>query len=458
MMLAHATAPRIDDPRAANGPKWPDATRIEGITPHQQQQLARATAAQVGIFSGKPGTGKTHSIAAMIRAIAKQHGTWNIAVAAPTGKAAVRMAEALQQAKINDLVPTTAHRLLGIGRNGHDGKGWGFIHNETNPLPYRWLFLEEWSMGDTDLTAALLKACAWGTNVLFIGDPYQLPPVGHGAPLRDLIAAGLPYGELTDIHRNGGDIARVCGDLVAGRPYRPSPRICLAEGRNVQHIETRSTNETLGALRRLLLTLPAGFDPIWDTHVLCTVREKSELSVENVNQVCQQILNPHGEQIAGNPFRRGDKAICTRNHWCKAIDPSTGKPEREANEFVANGEMGRVESIEAKALTIKIDSPERSVYATAAGEHSHWQPGYATTVHKAQGSQWKLPILLVDDFPSARMVASRELYVTGISRAQLLATTIGKVGTLNQHCRRVALQGRKTFLRESLQHELQVSR
>jgi exodeoxyribonuclease V alpha subunit len=443
--------PRLADPRAANGPGWPDIATVEGITDHQREQLARATAAPVGIFSGGPGTGKTHTIAALIRAIAKAHGLWQVAIAAPTGKAAVRMNEALALAGIKDIEATTAHRMLGIGRNGHDGKGWGFQHTEDNPLPYRYLFLEEWSMGDVDLTASILRACTWGTKILFIGDPYQLPPVGHGAPLRDLIAAGLPYGELTEIHRNSGDIARVCAELVAGRPYRPSPRINLSAGQNCNHIETRSAEQTIGELRRLLLTLPPGFDPVWDTHILCTVREKSALACDAVNQVCQSILNPHGKRAADkNPFRQGDKVLCTRNHWAKLIDPETNKPEREQSEFVANGEIGQVVQIEEKAMWVKFDSPARTVLAQVAGEFGFFSLGYATTVHKAQGSQWKLPILLIDDYPAAKMVASRELYVTGISRARTLATTIGKSATLNQHCRRVALQGRKTFLREEV--------
>src|SRR5690606_14383539 len=103
--------------------------------------------------------------------------------------------------RIEGVEATTIHRLLGVSRNGHDQKGWGFMRNRGNPLPNRFLFVDECSMCDCDITASLLDACKPGTHVLFIGDFAQLPPAGHGAPLRDMIAAGIPYGELTEIHR-----------------------------------------------------------------------------------------------------------------------------------------------------------------------------------------------------------------------------------------------------------------
>ena len=132
------------------------------------------------------------------------------------------------------LEATTIHRLLGVSRNGHDKKGWGFIHNAANPLPYRFVFVDEVSMLDVDLAANLFAACQPGTHILLIGDTGQLPPVGHGAPLRDLIAAGVGCGELTEIWRNAGDIVKGCS------PFAQADRSCRVRHWTLTPVRTSS--------------------------------------------------------------------------------------------------------------------------------------------------------------------------------------------------------------------------
>src|SRR5262245_18938904 len=195
---------------------WPDPATLTDLSPHQREQLSRATAGPVGAFIGSPGTGKTFCIASLIRALADRHGLESIAVAAPTGKSATRCTAAIQRHGI-DLTASTIHRLLGV-RNGSSDV-FRFEHGENNPLPYRFVLIDESSMLDTDLAASLFSTCAPGTHVLFVGDPYQLPPVGHGVPLRDLLHAGLPQGELTEIQRNAGMIVRACAAIKADRRF-----------------------------------------------------------------------------------------------------------------------------------------------------------------------------------------------------------------------------------------------
>jgi exodeoxyribonuclease V alpha subunit len=329
-------------------------------------------------------------------------------------------------------------------------------------------------MVDTDLCGSLISATEPGTHVLFCGDVYQLPPVGHGAPLRDMIAANLPYGELSEPHRQGGkitDIVRVCDELTRGLPYQPSRWIDRPRGMNVLHVEATRPVIILEQLKRMLTTLPAEIDPFSDVQILCAVNDVGELGRTTVNLLVQEWLNPHGKKVAGCPFRLGDKVICTSNTVLTVIpkEQSGGVvngSRDKIEDFVANGEIGRVVHVEEKLFHVKFDAPARTVavpvFATKseesntatgkagekAGSGCDFSLGYAVTVHKAQGSQWKIPISLIDSYPGARMVCSRELWVTAISRAEVMPITIGRRDILNRDCQKVALKLRKTFLRE----------
>ena len=457
---------------------WPDPSTIDGISPHQREKLSTALSGPVALLLGGPGTGKTYTAAAVLKAIAAQHGSANLAVAAPTGKAAVRITAAMQAAGL-DMAhdATTIHRLLAVGRNGHDGKGWGFQRNAANPIPQRFIAVDEVSMLDTDLAASLFAACAPGTHILLIGDPGQLPPVGHGAPLRDLIASGkVGCGELTEIRRNAGDIVTACASIRAGRSFRPSPFINTSAGANLLHIETRHSSITWQRLERLLRSCPASIDPVWDVQVMVAVNEKSDLSRVELNKRLQGLLNSGGERVVGgHKFRVGDKVICLSNSmlslagevveagfntWAgtqgaAAIDNGShpGKPmpatDAALTDFVANGEIGRVLSVEPKKMLVKFDSPARTV--KVVGEFlSVFDHAFAITVHKAQGSQSKVAIYVSDDYMGARHVCSRELIYTAISRAEKMAVTIGRKAVIDQDCRKEALSRRKTFLKELL--------
>jgi exodeoxyribonuclease-5/exodeoxyribonuclease V alpha subunit len=133
----------------------------------------------------------------------------------------VRASQALTLAGV-DVQASTIHRTLGVMEAGYGGDQWGFQHNAKNPLPFRFVVVDESSMIDTSLMADLLDACGPGTHVLFVGDPYQLPPVGHGAPLRDMIDAGEAFvsrGELTQVRRNAGQIVHACARIKNGESF-----------------------------------------------------------------------------------------------------------------------------------------------------------------------------------------------------------------------------------------------
>jgi len=427
------------------------------------------------MLCGCPGSGKTFVLASIVQAVGKSIGLGNVGVCAPTGKAAVRITENLQRYNI-DIEARTIHRTLGVTRGGHDGKGWGFTYGPSKPLPVRFLFVDEWSMADTSLAANLFSACELGTHVLLVGDHHQLPPVGNGAPLRDMMHSGIPVGVLTEIKRNEGTITHACAAIREGRNPTPD-RSILLPAQNWCHREAHRAGFQMAELKRMLCTLPDCFDPIWDVQVLCAVNEKSEVSRAELNKELQSILNPHGLSVGGK-YRIGDKVICTTNTMLELV-PIPGSRSAEPREygdecsrekpreFVANGEIGRVIDANDKprGFEVEIEAPRRRVVVPLTGKKSEargddehagaacdFDLAYAITVHKAQGSQAPIVVVMVDE--AAKFVCSREWWLTGLSRAEKLVCTIGRLDVLRGQCKRSELAGRKTFLAERLKGAL----
>ena len=383
---------------------WPDVSDIDA-SDHQKEQLALSTSAHVGLFTGTPGTGKTRTAALLVAKIVEKFGSKLVAVCAPTGKAAVRITEAMFEYGVSAATPLkarTIHSLLGVASRS-DGDGWGFEHNEGKPLPFQFIIVDESSMIDISLMAALLKACALGTHILFIGDPNQLPPVGHGAPLRDFIAAGVPCGELTEIWRNEGSIVKACQAIRFGRQFEVDRQLDPASGKNLKLLEA---NNGEAAARRILEAVQnirdrKLADPVWEVQVIVAVNEKSPLSRKNLNQILQNELNPHGVGAEGSPFRTGDKIICLKNGvmplleeepasnstpgkflsgskslslavtnqsgWDFGGDEDCGQEDDRDNSnekpsvFIANGEIGCVLKVESKRTIAQFSNPKRVV-------------------------------------------------------------------------------------------------
>jgi exodeoxyribonuclease V alpha subunit len=462
---------------------WPDVADIEGISDHQREQLALATSSRFGLLLGTPGTGKTYTTALLIKAICDKHGSDNVQIMAPTGKAAVRLSENIQKHSVSIDV-TTVHSALQIGRNGHDGNGWGFRKNEVDKLTASYIFVDEVSMLDCDVAACLASAITLNAHVLFIGDPYQLTSVGHGAVLRDLIDAGVPRGLLTEIRRNSGRIVEVCRDIKDGKAYVPCRRIRIDKGENIYHFNTRTEIESRDVIRRILKTAPNGINPVWDVQVIVGVNETGDLSRCEMNIYLQRILNPNGEAIEGCKFRMHDKVIrVSQNTYMPIFDPHALCPKcmlpthgdghcrdtrckalvPHEESKVANGEIGKVvASNPGKWIAVEIDSPKRTVrvdFQTSKkgdGSISHFDLGYAITCHKAQGSQ--APVIIVPTDDRANMVATREWHYTAFSRATVLCLTVGKIGTVNKQIKRVGLRDRKTFLSEQVKQLLLVAK
>jgi hypothetical protein len=429
---------------------WPEPEDIAGIDDHQRAKLGEALVSRVAVLGGSPGTGKTYSVAMLIRALlaSGRVSAEDIAIGAPTGKAAVRLSEALEAAGV-PLRARTWHSLLGVGVSDEAG-GWGFQHNENCPWKYRVIIGDETSMVDTSLMRAIFAARPRGCHVLLVGDVNQLPPVGQGAPLRDLIASQVcGYGELTEIKRNSGGIVEACAAIRDGRRWET--------GNNLQLINA-STEYSIDAIKlQFDWCRENKFDPVWDCQVLVAVNDKSELSRARINKILQDELNPNPE-VKGTPFRLADKIVCTKN----GKYPLAEKSDDDGEVYVANGELGQVIEVEEKRLIVKLSISGDVIVVPrgkSAGEGDaatgcNWDLAYALSTHKSQGSEWPVVIVMLDNYPGARRVCDRSWIYTAISRAKERCFLIGARHIADAMCRNQAINKRKTLLRERLQLEM----
>jgi exodeoxyribonuclease V alpha subunit len=392
----------------------------------------------IGLLTGGPGTGKTYTLAALIKAIDNPS---QIAVCAPTGKAAVRCTSALARQGVA-MTATTIHTLLGV--ESKTDEGWAFTHDESCPLPYKYIFVDESSMVDLRLLWHLLKARQEGAFILFVGDPNQLPPVGDGAPLRDMIAAGVPCGKLTEIHRNAGAIVHTCVKIRDKRTIGVVPvRFDLPQGnlvltrRATMSGQVKALRDTLYAIERI-----GKYDPVLDCQILVAVNEKSKLSRKTLNETLQEYLNKDGHRVDKNEFRIGDKVICLRNSFYPS---AMGRGQQE---YVANGDIGIVIRITPTLSKIQLHDPTRTVIIPG---NVDWSLAYAITAHKSQGSEWPVVIVMLDSYPAAQMVCEREWLYTAISRAQDCCVMIGTRATADGFCQRSGIRRRRTFLKELLE-------
>lgn len=278
-----------------------------------------------------------------------------------------------------------------------------------------------------------------------------------------MIAAGVPYGELTEIKRNSGGIVEACQMIRAGRPWN--------YGDNLIGLDCR--DQMAGLLATIRQAADAGLDPIWDVQPVVAVNAKSPLSRKAVNEFLQAELNVASrDRPRGQSFSLKDKIVNTKNGLFKLVDENLeGDDEIEQNDkgetFVANGELAEVIEVGEKHFTARLNAPRRIIRIPRGrasdqdepdggdGANSDktstgcsWDLGYALSVHRSQGSEWKWVIVMVDEYPGARMICTREFWYTSFSRAKEKCIVIGKKAIVDAGCRKVAIGRRKTFLKE----------
>ena len=413
----------------------------EGLTLDELQTTAVKSAIEAGVavITGGPGTGKTTIINVIIKYFSK-HGM-EIKLCAPTGRAAKRMTES------TGWPAQTIHRLLEIngaveedGRNP-DNHGMHFSRNADNPLECDAIIVDEMSMVDAYIFYALVQAVPYGTRLIFVGDVNQLPSVGAGNVLKDIINSGcFPVTTLNKIFRqeDGSDIV-----FNAHKIQRGEHLILTNKSRDFFFIPQRTAAQIVEEVQTLTLkNLPDyyGLSP-QEIQILCPMR-KYEVGVENMNQKLQSRLNPKAsnkpEHMRGDVvFRKGDKVMQIKNNyqqeWKIYGVSKTGNGKGyviDEGVGVFNGDMGVITEISDydEELTILFDDGRESVYNYK--ELDQLEHAFAVTIHKSQGSEY--PAVIIPLLGGNRKLMNRNLIYTAITRARQLVIIVGDVNLVNQ--------------------------
>lgn len=430
----------------------------DGLADDQAAAARAFTDAPIFILCGAPGTGKTFTTARLVKAL--NDAGLRVGLCAPTGKAAKQMSLALAQVAGGTAV--TIHSLLEPTVDDETGEFY-FARDEHAPLPFNVLVIDETSMVDINLMRSLLRAVPETSRILIVGDHYQLPSVGPGAVLRDLLRAGVPSVELTMIKRNAGTIVRACHAIKDGRIPEPAPKLDLSkeDPDNWRHIEAGDPDDIKAKTRRIILEQLPKFsvDPFWGFQIISPTNEKGELSCESLNKVAKELINPAGiiEQKLG--FGLGDKVVRLKNGKAPGqILPEAeeisgvqrrGGPEQQDQEIrIVNGDVGIVSDIESKTVTVQFRYPNRVVRLPRAD--ANLRLAYCMTCHKMQGSEVPVVILPINAEIAKIPIVTREWIYTAISRAKLFIITIGSLAPLGSIIRRVGNTKRQTGLAERI--------
>lgn len=426
-----------------------DANRLSELSDHQWEQVSLLfeSSSCVKLLIGGGGTGKSYTTARIIEAAVEFYGIDNVAAAAPTGKAAVRMTELLSSIGVK-ITATTWHRLLGWN-------GSRFEYGTEQPLPYSIVFGDEESMQDCAMAVAAFNARPKGCLFFFIGDPGQLPPVGNGSPLRDMINAGVPTASLVETRRNSGEIVQECNRIREGQCS-----ICPGETGNLEFVPKSKPDQIIDVICDSLVEQS---DPVWGCQVIVPCNAGS-LGRETINPILQNLFNTN-KPVRGTIFRKDDKVVCTKNAFFLECD-EYGELQFQQKAYVANGDVGKVLLIEEKFIVIKVFNPERIVRIFRTKDSpsesvkndrdvvvpdddssgSDWELAYAITCHKSQGAEYKYAVVVIDDSGGAKRVCSREWLYTAISRAKASCTIVGRLDTMQAMARKTSIKDRKTFL------------
>ncbi|MCO7219258.1 AAA family ATPase [Klenkia sp. PcliD-1-E] len=393
-----------------------------GLDPAQKKAVEQVLTAGVSLLTGGPGTGKSRTVASVVKLLESKDV--EVALAAPTGRAAKRLEE------LTDHPATTVHRLLGA-----QGMTGGFSRDEEWPLDADVVVVDEASMLDVELTAALLEACPEGTHLLLVGDPAQLPSIGPGHVLGDLIDSGaVPVTELTTLHRQaaGGAIAQLATGVRGGELVQVE-----SKDREVVIVPAQGSGEAARRVVQLVTdSIPRvlGIDPA-AVQVVTPVHRGPAGTIE-LNKALKAQLNPGDGTVWG--FDVGDRVVATANHL-----------DLEPVGF-ANGEVGVVTGTGDGTLSVDFSSGPCTVPTSALGDLKH---GWAITVHRAQGSEWPGVVVVLP--PEAGGMLSRPLVYTALTRAQRHLSIVHASGAaLARAVREVDVKPRRTRLAALLREQL----
>ena len=389
--------------------------RESGITyaPMQRQAICDALRDGVLVLTGGPGTGKTTIIKGLISIFKSLD--MSVCLAAPTGRASKRMSEATShEAK-------TIHRLLEMEwGEGSDPK---FLRNETNPLEEKVIIIDEASMIDTLLMDALLRACRGGSKLILIGDSDQIPSVGCGSVLSDIIASeAFCVVKLRDVFRQSEESVIITNAHKINTGEMPE---ISSRGKDFFFLERSSDVSTASTVVSLVTTrLPKAYGRgIVDRLQIITPSRRGAAGTEAINSMLQAALNPPSKDKPERKsrdliFRVGDRVMQTKNNYQTEWSTTSG----DTGFGVFNGDVGIIESIdtENECITVTFDDRRCEYDYSMLEELEH---AYAITVHKSQGSEY--PVVIIPLYHCAPMLLSRNLLYTAVTRASKMVILVG---------------------------------
>ena len=389
----------------------------------QAEAVRQALQSKISILTGGPGTGKTTILRALV-SILRAKKT-KILLAAPTGRAARRMAESCSH------FAQTVHRLLKF-----DPSQGGFTMNEQNPLTCDFVIMDEASMLDLRLAAALIRSIPPKAHLVLVGDADQLPSVGSGNVLKDLIECELfqvTRLAVTFRQAENSGIVGLAHGILAGKGSPPPPVDSLSEinpQHDVHFIRAVTPEECVTAVTKLskdILPRKFSIDPKNDLQILAPLH-RGIGGIGNLNDQLRDALNPNGAtQVMGAMlFREGDKVIQTRNNYDKDV---------------FNGDMGIIEAVDTLNGKVDIDFEGKKV-SYQRMEITDLQPAYAISVHKSQGSEY--PVVIFPLLKQHFMMLQRNLVYTGLTRAKKKVVFVGDPAAYS-----MAIRNDKTLVRQT---------
>ena len=406
---------------------WVEARTGRTLSPSQKDAVARVLTSKVTILTGGPGVGKTTIVTSILTALRAKR--LEVVLCAPTGRAAKRLAEA------TGLNAKTIHRVL-----AYDPKVHGFTHGPTNPLGADLVVVDETSMVDVVLMHQLLRAIPDRAALLLVGDVDQLPSVGPGAVLSDLIASGcVPTVRLTEIFRQAATSQIIVNAHRINQGWMPKePEGNDTAERDFYVIPADTPEDIQSKLLRVVSErIPRRFSlhPIRDVQVL-TPMNRGSLGARALNALLQETLNPQAEPRVsrfGWTYAPGDKVIQTVNNYDKDV---------------FNGDIGQVTQVDPDNGVVVVDIEGRSV-TYELGELDEVALAYTATVHKSQGSEYPAVVLPLSTqhYP----MLERNLLYTGVTRGKQLVVLIGQPRALGLAVRTVKSLRRLTNLSARLQ-------
>jgi len=404
------TWPAIDADKAI---PWIEQKLEVTLAASQREAVAKAVSSKVMVITGGPGVGKTTLVNAILRILVVK-GV-KVALAAPTGRAAKRLSES------TGMEAKTIHRLLEV-----DPKHGGFKRDAEEPLECDLLVIDETSMVDVSLMAAVVKALSNRASLILVGDVDQLPSVGPGQVLADVIDSGaVPVAKLTEIFRQAAESQIVTNAHKVNSGYMPNLDVTKNGNTDFYFVEAHDPEDAVTKVIEIVKNrLPKrfGFDPIQDVQVLCPMN-RGGIGARSLNVDLQKALNPPTDEIFverfGYTYRVGDKVMQTDNDYDKEV---------------FNGDVGYVRHIEPNLQEMVIEFDGRPV-EYQFGELDEIALAYAISIHKSQGSEY--PAIVIPMMMQHYMMLRRNLLYTGITRGKKMGVLVGQKKAIG-----IAVKGR----------------